>query len=81
MKELYSIGVIGKSGRYYTFNFRGDSRHVANWIDEGLDIDGPMVGWCPLWVQQIGLSLPWFWCQERIYDLRDAVLFWRKYKR
>lgn len=81
MKETYSIAVRGKSGRMYTFNFQSNAEHVAGWLAEGFNIEGPLIGWCPLWVQQIGLSLPWFWCQERFYDLRDAVFFWRKYTR
>lgn len=29
----------------------------------------------------LNAALPWLWCQDRIYDVRDAIFFWRKYTR
>lgn len=55
---LYSITVIGKSGKKYSFNFEGHPDHVEGWVKEGFIID-EIHNVIPDWVP---LSLVPLWC-------------------
>lgn len=63
MKQTFSIEVIGKSGRTFSFNFDGDPQYLQEWRDEGFVVH-ELLNSIPLWAQQIGLTHAWCAVQD-----------------
>lgn len=59
MNRTLAVEVRSPSGKLFSFNFRGDPKHMARWQAEGLVVH-EVVGSIPVWAQQLGLTRPWF---------------------
>lgn len=71
MKQTLSVSVTGKSGKTYSFNFKGDPKYIDEWTDDGLDVV-PICNTIPRWAAELGLMRPWF----AVQDAWKAVRLW-----
>jgi hypothetical protein len=58
VKQRCSVTIQGKRHKW-SFPFDGDPRHLAEWREDGLEVD-EIVGSIPEWAARLGLVRPWF---------------------
>ena len=63
MKKTYSITVQGKTNKW-SFDFTGNSKHINEWREDGLEID-EIVNTIPEWIVYIGLAGIWMFFQDK----------------
>ncbi len=63
MKQTFAIEVIGKTGRTFSFNFKGDPQYLDEWRSEGFVVH-EVVNSIPVWAQQMGLTHLWCAVQD-----------------
>ena len=65
------ITVRGREKRW-GFMFDGDTRHLADWRADGLEID-EIINTIPEWVVDIGMLKPWCFMQDILFGF-----WWRE---
>lgn len=73
IRKPYSLVLRGKSGKEYTFRVNVDPAHIHHWESEGFQLDGPIVGWIPMWAVQLGLTKPWLFVQD-VFNFRNPFI-------
>jgi len=64
MKRHYSLHVHGQN-KHWSFDIYTEPGHVKAWREDGLEI-AEVVGSCPGWVAELGLSRIWLFVQDVI---------------